>query len=181
MGPGSVYSTCSNNDLKSCPGDQPENNSFDMQMGNSTYMYVYKFAADINTVYCNNWLHDATSVLLYSTVPYCTLKSSTVRYLTCITVCLCSCHTHNSQLASQHGVSPCIGFVSLNFPFPFCKINVFINIIKDNIAMRKAGQTEGLSAHAYFGEIGMGMGMRMGSMGLHPLLLSLNSMLYYCF
>jgi hypothetical protein len=44
--------------------------------------------------------------------------------------------------------------------------------------MRKARQTEGLSAQAYFREIGMGMGMGMGSMGLHPLLLSLNSMLY---
>ncbi len=33
--------------------------------------------------------------------------------------------------------------------------------------MRKAGQTEGLSAHTYFREIGMGVGMEMGSMGLH--------------
>ena len=60
---------------------------------------------------------------------------------------------------------------------------MLINIIKDKIDMRKAGETEGLSAHAYFREMWMGMGMGlgmggMGSMGLHPLLLSLNSMLY---
>jgi len=55
---------------------------------------------------------------------------------------------------------------------------VLINIIKDTIDMRKAGLNEGLSAQIYFCEMGMEMGMGMGSMGLHPLLLSLNSMLY---
>ena len=56
---------------------------------------------------------------------------------------------------------------------------MLINIIKDTIDMRKAEYNEGLSAQIYFCEMGMGMGMEMGSMGLHPLLLSLNSIIYY--